>query len=100
MPENETTTATTVRPWFECSLSLTFEAPTQVTRYVNTASTPGGEGTTNGTTGANRAFESLVTALSMLVGTDCLAANEQLRILCSGAPPDAGDSFGCRASLT
>jgi len=91
VPENETTTATTVRPWFECSLSLTFEAPTQVTRYVNTASTRGGDGTTNGTTGATRAFESLVTAVAMLVRTDWLAANQQLRILCSGASPDVGD---------
>src|SRR5678815_4127940 len=44
IPENETTTSTTVRPWFECSLTVTFETSqvTQVTRYVNTASTPGG----------------------------------------------------------
>lgn len=30
-----------------------------ITRYVNTASSPGGDGTTNATTGANRAFASL-----------------------------------------
>src|SRR5690554_6305228 len=30
-----------------------------ITRYVNTASSPGGDGTTNATTGDNRAFASL-----------------------------------------
>ena len=30
-----------------------------ITRYVNTASTPGGDGTTNATSGANRAYASL-----------------------------------------
>jgi hypothetical protein len=95
VPENETTTSTTVRPWFECSLSLTFETPTQVTqvtRYVNTASTAGGDGTTNDTAGANRAFASLVTALETLAATDWAAAKQQLRILCSGTTPDKGDA--------
>jgi len=95
VPENETTTSTTVRPWFECSLNVTFEtAPqvTQVTRYVNTASTPGGDGTTNDTVGANRAFASLVTALTTLAATDWAGAKQQLRILCSGTTPDRGDA--------
>ena len=95
IPENETTTSTSVRPWFECSLTVTFEtAPqvTQVTRYVNTASTPGGDGTTNDTVGANRAFASLVTALTTLSATNWAAANQQLRILCSGTAPDTGDA--------
>ena len=95
VPENETTTSTTVRPWFECSLNVTFEtAPqvTQVTRYVNTASTPGGDGTTNDTVGANRAFASLVTALTTLAATDWAGAKQQLRILCSGTTPDTGDA--------
>ena len=92
LPENETSTSTTVRPWFECSLTLTFEAPTQATRFVNTGSTPGGDGTTNNTVGATRAFESLVSAIAALVSTDWLGANQQLRILCSGATADTGDA--------
>ena len=95
VPENEKATSTTVRPWFECSLDLTFETPTQVTqvtRFVNTASTPGGDGTTNDTVGANRAFASLVTALATLAATDWAGANQQLRILCSGTTPDTGDA--------
>ena len=73
-----------------------FETPTQVTqvtRYVNTASTPGGDGTTNDTVGANRAFASLVTALTVLAATNWAAANQQLRILCSGTTPDTGDAI-------
>ena len=66
---------------------------TQVTRYVNTASTPGGDGTTNDTVGANRAFSSLVTALTTLSATNWAAANQQLRILCSGTTPDTGDAI-------
>ena len=98
LPENETTTSTNVRPWFECSLGIAFETTsppqvTQVTRYVNTASTPGGDGTTNDTTGANRAFASLVTALTALAPTNWAAANQQLRILCSGSSPDTGDAI-------
>jgi len=95
VPENETTTSTNVRPWFECSLGLTIETAqvTQVTRYVNTASTPGGDGTTNDTVGANRAFASLVTALTTLSATNWAAANQQLRILCSGITPDTGDAI-------
>ena len=31
----------------------------QITRYVNLRSTPGGDGTTNATTGANRAYASI-----------------------------------------
>ena len=97
VPENETTTSTTVRPWFECSLGIALETTsppqvTQVTRYVNTASTPGGDGTTNDTVGVNRAFASLVTALTTLAATDWAGAKQQLRILCSGTIPDTGDA--------
>jgi hypothetical protein len=93
LAENETTTSTTARPWFECSLNLTFEAPTTATRFVNTASTAGGDGTTTATTGANRAFASLVTALSSLASTDWLGLNQRPRILCSGSTPDTGDAL-------
>jgi len=41
-------------------------APTMMIRYVNTASTVGGDGTTNATTGANRAFKSLLDAINSL----------------------------------
>jgi hypothetical protein len=40
-----------------------------ITRYVNTASTPGGDGTTNATTGANRAYASLSGFASALPST-------------------------------
>jgi len=40
--------------------------PTMMIRYVNTASTVGGDGTTNATTGANRAFKSLLDAINSL----------------------------------
>ena len=41
-------------------------APPMMIRYVNTASTAGGDGTTNGTAGANRAFRSLLEAINSL----------------------------------
>ncbi len=40
--------------------------PSMMIRYVNTASTAGGDGTTNATTGANRAFKSLLDAINSL----------------------------------
>jgi chitodextrinase len=40
--------------------------PNMMIRYVNTASTVGGDGTTNATTGANRAFKSLLDAINSL----------------------------------
>jgi hypothetical protein len=74
------------------SLLLLFQGavapPTDVVRYVNTASTAGGDGTTNATVGANRAFATLNAALAALEGTDWAAANERPVILCSGVAAD------------
>lgn len=53
-------------------------------RFVNTASTPGGDGTTNGTAGANRAFASLAEALDSLPAT----LTDAYTITCSGATAD------------
>lgn len=58
-----------------------------VTRYVNTGSTAGGDGTTNATEGANRAYPSLSAALL----AEAPAPNpltHALRIYCSGMTAD------------
>lgn len=59
-----------------------------VTRYVNTASTAGGNGTTNDTVGANRAFASIVGAENTLRGSNF---NDDLEILCCGSTEDTID---------
>jgi hypothetical protein len=56
-----------------------------ITRYVNTASTSGGDGTTNGTVGANRAFNKLASAESALRNA---ALDDDLEIVCCGATAD------------
>jgi len=61
-----------------------------VTRYVNTASTAGGNGTTNDIVGANRAFATLSEAESAL---RTLNAADDLEILCCGAVADSGVSL-------
>jgi hypothetical protein len=59
-----------------------------ITRYVNTASTAGGDGTTNLTAGATRAFATLREALDALPGT----LTDQTTIYCEGAAADTGDT--------
>ena len=77
-------------------------------RYVNTASTAGGDGTTNDTVGATRAFASLSSALTALkqdlTGVVPTLRDEQnvesiaLDVLCTGAAADtAAVSFGVSA---
>jgi len=61
--------------------------PTTVTRYVNTASTAGGDGTTNATAGANRAYASLSEA-ETAEQKDLVSADEALIIECCGSTPD------------
>ncbi len=56
-----------------------------VTRYVNTNSTPGGDGTTNGTSGATRAYASLAEAESAMQGS----YSDLVEIVCSGTVADA-----------
>jgi hypothetical protein len=60
--------------------------PTTVTRYVNTNSTAGGNGTTNATTGANRAYADLSASLAAeFTATPNLVTSDiVLKIVCSG----------------
>lgn len=53
--------------------------------YVNTASTPGGDGTTNNTVGATRAYASTAEALAPFRLT---TLTDQVRIYCSGTAAD------------
>jgi len=55
-----------------------------LTRYVNTASSAGGDGTTNGTAGATRAFATLLEAINSLPGT----LSDQYTIYCEGSTAD------------
>lgn len=55
------------------------------TRYINTASTAGGNGTTNATSGANRAYASLAEWEAARQGT----LTEVEEVICEGNTPDA-----------
>ena len=55
-----------------------------ITRYVNTASTAGGDGTTNATAGANRAYASLQEAIGALPGT----LSDAYTFYCEGSAAD------------
>lgn len=58
-------------------------------RYVNTASTAGGTGSTNATSGADRAYASLNACLTNELGDEDLVANDEfLWILCCGTTAD------------
>jgi hypothetical protein len=58
-----------------------------VTRYVNTASTAGGNGTTNGTIGDTRAYATLGGASVALASSNF---DDDLEILCCGSVADGG----------
>lgn len=73
-------------------------APTQVVRYVNTASSAGGDGTTNATAGANRAYASLNEAVNAEKSA-FNSTNTRLTIYCEGSAADtAGVDFTGYAS--
>lgn len=55
-----------------------------IIRFVNTASTAGGDGTTNATTGVNRAYASL-SEWEAAEETDLVAAGDIAEVKCSGA---------------
>jgi hypothetical protein len=55
-----------------------------ITRYINTASTPGGDGTTNATSGANRAFASGAEFNTSMAGS----MTDNITVWCSGATAD------------
>lgn len=60
----------------------------EVLRYVNTASTPGGDGTTNATSGANRAYASL-SEWESNEQTDLVTDGDTHRVVCEGATADS-----------
>ncbi len=55
-----------------------------ITRYVNTGSTPGGDGTTNATSGATRAYASLNAAEAALQRV----TSDVIEIICDGSTAD------------
>lgn len=55
----------------------------EVISYVNTASTPGGDGTTSATSGANRAYASL-SEWEAAEQTDLVTAGDYHRVICIG----------------
>jgi hypothetical protein len=59
-----------------------------VTRYVNTDSTAGGNGTTNATTGSNRAFATITGAETALENSNYA---DDLEILCCGSTDDTSN---------
>lgn len=59
----------------------------RTTYYVNTASTAGGDGTTNNTSGTTRAFASLNEAESNLQA-DLVTNTDAIEIICSGSTAD------------
>lgn len=61
----------------------------EIIRYVNTASAPGGDGTTNDTTGANRAYASLV-EWEADEQTDLTTGPDTMIVYCSGTAADGG----------
>lgn len=67
-------------------LPLEEQFPTQRIRYVNTDSTPGGDGTTNNTTGGTRAYASLSSSLvaEKIAQSNLTTNDEILEIRCSG----------------
>ena len=66
-----------------------------VTRYVNTASTSGGDGTTNNTTGATRAYHTLLAAEAGEQGD----AGDDVNIICDGTE-DASEVVFLTANWT
>src|SRR6476660_6100638 len=62
--------------------------PIVVNRYVDFASAPGGDGTTNATSGAARAYHSLNEALAATQGTNWAALGQRPVINCGGSTAD------------
>lgn len=62
-----------------------------ITRYVNTASSAGGDGTTNDTSGSHRAFVSLWEGKEWFMSNP---ASDHIEFLCCGVSADRGVGFG------
>jgi len=58
-----------------------------ITRYINTASTPGGDGTTNATSGANRAYASM-SEWEAAEQTDLVTDGDTHVVYCTGSTVD------------
>ncbi len=78
---------------FTIAVAAPSTGPTAVTRYVNTVSLPGGDGTTNDTVGANRAYASLQ-EWATAEAKDLVAADETHTVLCAGATADIEANTG------
>jgi len=63
-----------------------------ITRFVNTASTSGGDGTTNNTTGATRAYASLNEA-ETAEATDLVSAGDSIEFVCTGTAADTSTTL-------
>lgn len=88
--------------WVSYTLAVSPVAPTERVRYVNTASSAGGDGTTNATSGATRAYATLkacITAELAAVGN--LVNNKKyLTIHCEGSTADTSGGGGPHAQFT
>lgn len=62
-----------------------------ITRYINRASPSGGDGTTNATAGANRAYSSLSEAEAGEV-TDLVTPGDSIEFLCTGSTADTSSA--------
>jgi len=74
----------------------------EVLRYVNTASTAGGDGTTNGTAGATRAYATM-SEWEANEGTNLITDGDTHRVLCSGGADSTAvtlNGFTCDATHT
>ena len=60
-----------------------------ITKYVNTASSSGGDGSTNNTTGSTRAFATLAAAVAWLVANDATLTADSYTFECCGVAADA-----------
>lgn len=72
---------------------------TTVTRYVNTDSSAGGDGTTNNTSGSTRAYATLAAALSSFAGRD-LVSNNEVWIINVSAPSGVQDTTNATLDCT
>lgn len=75
---------------------------TVVTRYINGASSAGGDGTTQATSGANRAYNTFSAALTALYAAypDLVASDVQIDIILDGTTPDTSFSGNVQSFTT
>jgi len=95
--DNDTTVDVTLSATVESvtGIAIEIKADVDVFRYVNTNSTTGGDGTTNATTGANRAYVSR-SEWDAAEATDLAATNKVHHLICDGTGGD--DTVGLTTS--